>query len=65
MRIKFALVVFLAIAGYFLVTEHGAHLARAIPYLPWLLLLSCPLLHFIVPHGHGHGSHRDHDKSSS
>ncbi len=62
MRIKFALVVFLAIAGFFLVTEHSAHLALAIPYLPWLLL-ACPLLHFIVPHGHGGGSHHDHGKS--
>ena len=56
MRVKIPLVVFLAIAGYFLITEHRAHLALAIPYLPWLLLLACPLMHFLVPHGHA--SHR-------
>ena len=38
---------FLAIAGYFLVTEHWAHIT---PFLPWLLLLACPLMHFFM-HG--------------
>jgi hypothetical protein len=46
---------FLAIAAYFLVTEHRAHLALAVPYLPWLLLLACPLMHLFM-HG-GHGGH--------
>jgi len=40
---------FLVIAGFFLVTEHTAHLLGILPYL---LLLACPLLHFF--HG-GHG----------
>jgi hypothetical protein len=48
---------FLAIAGYFLVTEHRAHVALALPYLPWLLLLACPLMHFFM-HGR-HGNHND------
>ena len=49
---------FLAIGGYFLITEHRAHLALAIPYLPWLLLLACPLMHRFMHHGHGaHGGH--------
>jgi len=43
---------FLAIAGYFLLTEHRAH---AIPYLPFLLVLACPLMHLFM-HG-GHGGH--------
>ena len=47
---------FLAIGGYFLITEHRAHLALAIPYLPWLLLLACPLMHLFMHHG-GHGGH--------
>ncbi len=59
MQSKFVLIVFLAIAGYFLVTEHSAHLALAIPYLPWLLL-ACPLMHFIMPHGHGGHGHSNH-----
>ena len=50
-----ALIGFLAIAGYFLVTEHRAHIATAIPYLPFLLILACPLLHIFM-HG-GHGGH--------
>jgi hypothetical protein len=39
---------FLAIALFFLLTEHRAHFLGA---LPWLLLLACPLLHMI------HGGH--------
>ena len=35
---------FTAIAAFFLITEHRAHLVLAVPYLPWLLLLACPLM---------------------
>ena len=48
--------IFLAIIAYFLVTEHRAHI---VPYLPWLLFLACPLLHFLM-HG-GHGGHKRGD----
>jgi DUF2933 family protein len=51
-RSNVVLVGFLAIAGFYLVTEHYAHV---IPYLPWLLLLACPLMHLFM-HG-GHGGH--------
>lgn len=49
---------FLVIAAYFLWTEHRAHLVGALSFLPWLLLLACPLLHFFM-HGSegGHGGH--------
>ena len=47
---------FAAIAGFFLITEHTAH---TISFLPWLLLLACPLMHIF---GHGHGGHKN-DKS--
>ena len=47
-----ALVAFLAIAGYFLWTEHEAHLRALFPYWPWLLLLACPLLHIFMHSGH-------------
>ena len=43
---------FLAIAAFYLVTEHTAHLFGA---LPFLLLAACPLLHLFM-HG-GHGGH--------
>ena len=46
---------FAAIAGFFLFTEHRAHLFGM---LPFLLLLACPLLH-MFGHG-GHGGHSQH-----
>jgi len=51
-----ALIGFAAIAGYFLVTEHKAHLEGLLNYVPYLLLLACPLMHLFMHHGHdGHG----------
>ena len=45
---------FLAVAGFFLWTEHRAHLLGALPYL---LLLACPLMHVFGHHGHhAHGT---------
>jgi hypothetical protein len=49
---------FLAIAAFFLFTEHRAHVFGVVPYL---LLLACPLMHF-MHRGHGrHDSHRGGD----
>lgn len=48
-RSQWALIGFLAIAGFFLLTEHRAHVLGA---LPFLLLLACPLLHLFHHHGH-------------
>jgi len=50
---RWILIGFALIAGYFLLTEHKAHV---VPYLPFLLVLACPLLHMF----HGHGGHGDH-----
>ncbi len=44
---------FLAGIGYFLITEHMAHV---IEYLPYLIILACPLMHIFMHHGHGHSS---------
>jgi hypothetical protein len=52
-----ALIGFLAVGGYFLWTEHRAH---TITFLPFLLILACPLLHLFHHGSHGHDSHR-HD----
>ena len=41
---------FLAVAGFFLITEHTAHVLGV---LPWLLLAACPLMHLFMHHGHG------------
>lgn len=49
---------FVMVTGYFLVMEHRAHLEGALSYLPFLLLLACPLMHVFMHHGHG--GHREH-----
>ena len=55
-----ALVAFLAIAAFFILTEHTAH---AFGYLPYALLLLCPLMHLFMHGGHG-GGHGDHGAGS-
>jgi hypothetical protein len=54
-RSGLVLLAFLGIVGFFLVTEHTAHVFGVLPYL---LLLACPLMHFFHG-GHKHG-HRGH-----
>ena len=58
-RAGIAFLVFLAVALYFLLTEHRAHVIQA---LPWVLVLLCPLMHlFQGGHGgHGHGGGGSH-----
>ena len=54
-RAKWAFAVFAIIGGYFLFAEHRAHV---LPYLPWLILLACPVMHLFMHGGHGnHGGH--------
>jgi hypothetical protein len=50
------LLAFLAIAGFFLITEHWAHMLGALPYVLFLL---CPILHLLMHgrHGNGHAGH--------
>jgi hypothetical protein len=54
-RMKQVFVLFAIIGGFFIVAEHRAHL---IPYLPWLFLAACPLMHVFMHHGHGGHDHR-------
>lgn len=56
---RLSLAGFLAIAAFFLLTEHRAHLYGLWPFL---LLLACPLLH-VFGHG-GHGRHRSANHQS-
>jgi len=57
-RTGLALLAFLSIAGFFIVTEHTAHLFGVLPYL---LLLLCPLLHLFMHGGHDHhGDQAEH-----
>lgn len=56
-----ALLVFLSIGSYFLLTEHWAHVIQALPYL---LVLGCIVMHLFMHGGHGHGdngSHHSHE----
>lgn len=66
-RFKWVLIAFFLIAGYFLITEHRAHVVE---YLPIALLLGCLFLHSFMHGGHGkhsghgvHGEPRSDDKS--
>ena len=47
-----ALLGFLAVAGYFLWTEHQAHVIAA---LPWILVGGCLVMHLFMHGGHGGG----------
>lgn len=50
---------FILVAAFFLITEHRAHLFG---FLPYALLLACPLMHFFGGHGHHSHRHPDADK---
>jgi len=38
-------------ASSFLLVEHREHL---LAFLPYAILLACPLMHLFMQHGHGH-----------
>lgn len=54
-RTRIVFFLFLAIALFFLLTEHRAHVFGLLPYL---LVLACPLMHLFH-----HGSHGGHQGS--
>ena len=56
--VNWILIGFLLVAGYFLITEHRAHLVGALYFLPYLLLFACPLMHLFMHHGHH--DHKQH-----
>ena len=57
-RTQLTLAVFLAIAAYFLWTEHEAHV---IEFLPWILIVGCVGMHLFMHGGHSHGGGHGHD----
>ena len=48
--------------SYFLFMEHREHLFQ---YLPFLILLLCPLMHIFMHGGHGHGGHGGHGEDNA
>ena len=56
-RVKLAFVAFAIVGAFFLIAEHRAHV---LPWLPWLFLAACPLMHLFM-HG-GHGGHAGHQQ---
>jgi hypothetical protein len=54
-RFSIGACVFLAVAAFYLWTEHRAHLLGALPYL---IALLCPAMHFFMHRGH-HSDHTD------
>ena len=56
---RIAFFLFIVVGGFFLWTEHSAHILGALPYL---VLLLCPILHLFMHKGHGghSGKHDDH-----
>ena len=63
-KTSWALIGFSAVAAFFLLTEHRAHLLGLLPYI---IVLACPLMHLFHHRGHGSrgaqggrsGQHRD------
>ena len=49
-----------ALAAVIIYTGHGPH---ALNYLPFLIILACPLMHIFMHHGHGHHSARERSGS--
>ncbi|WP_409525613.1 DUF2933 domain-containing protein [Nitrincola sp. MINF-07-Sa-05] len=53
-----ATLIMIGAALYFLFVEHGAHL---LPYLPFLIILLCPLMHIFMHKGHGGHGREEHN----
>lgn len=57
----FAAMGLIASVTYFLLMEHRQHLFQ---FLPFLIILLCPLMHIFMHGGHGHGGHGGHGGDS-
>ena len=55
-RIWWAFAGFLAIAAFFLLEEHRAHMLGVLPYL---FLLACPFMHLFMHRGHDEHAHHE------
>jgi hypothetical protein len=61
-RAGLAAIGFLLIGASLLLFEHWLHV---LGYLPFLLLLLCPLLHLFMHRSSGHGGHGSHTRENS
>lgn len=57
--LRITLWLFLGIAAFYLVIEHREHVLAGVPWLPYLLLAACPLMHLFGHGRHGHHHHED------
>ncbi len=55
-RAGIAMLVALPILGLLIFTGHGLHV---LGWLPYLLILACPLMHFFMHGGHGRHNHKE------
>ena len=55
LRVRRVFLVFVGLAAVLLIVEHRLHV---LGYLPWLILLACPLMHVFMHRGHGHKGHQ-------
>lgn len=61
-RNRWIFIGFTVIAGFYLLTEHRAHLFG---WLPFILLAACPLMHIFMHGGHGgHGGSATENEDS-
>ncbi|HAU0280048.1 DUF2933 domain-containing protein [Legionella pneumophila] len=57
-------IIIIGIIGYYLIVEHGAHIASFLGASPLVLLvLLCPLMHLFMHRGHGGHGEDHHHKS--
>ena len=62
---RYSLVAFcilLAVAAFYLITEHRAHL---LGWLPYAIFLVCPLMHLFMHRSHSHGHEENATSGSS
>lgn len=57
----FAAMGLIGVASYFLWIEHRQHVVE---FLPYMLILACPLMHVFMHRGHTHHHSRDGDQAS-
>ncbi len=58
----FIVLIVIAFIGYSLLKDHSVHLLQ---WLPFLVILLCPLMHFFMHRDHSHSAHDADSKTDS